>query len=76
MENDTTLEEYSGTSTNATRQLAIQEFDTNVVTTKDTKSIDIGFKVTDMLMLEERTVNGTTYTNAFIEGVSLTFTVK
>ena len=76
MENDTTLEKYSGTSTNATRQLAIQEFDTNVVTTKDTKSIDIGFKVTDMLMLEERTVNGTTYTNAFIEGVSLTFTVK
>ena len=74
--NNTTLETYSNGNTNATRQLAIQTFQTPVVTTSTTKSIDIGFKVTDMLSLEKRNVNSVDYTNAFIDGVSLTFTVE
>ena len=77
MNGSSTLETYSNsTTTNATRQLAIQTFTTPVVTTENTKSIDIGFKLTDMLSLEERTVGSVVYTNAFIEGLSLTFTVQ
>jgi hypothetical protein len=76
MLNKSTLETYTSSVSNATRQLAIQSFETPVVTTSDTSSIDIGFKVTDMLSLEERTGGSFTYTNAFIEGVSLTFKVE
>ena len=76
MENKSTLEKYTSSVSNATRQLAIQSFETSLVTTSDTSSIDIGFKVTDMLSLEERTGGSFTYTNAFIEGVSLTITVE
>ena len=79
MKDKDTLETYTSSSvTDATRQLVIQKFQTPVITTSSTTAVNIGFKVTDMLAVEERTPLGTSiqYTNYFIDGMSLNFTAN
>jgi hypothetical protein len=85
MKDKDTLETYTGRDTDATRQLVIQDFQTAVVTTSNTTAINIGFKVTDMLAVEERSAtmkdandNDITvdFTNYFIDGMSLNFTAN
>ena len=67
MSDEETLETYSGDdSTNATRQLVIQTFNTPVVISANTKTLDIAFKVTDMLSIEE---NDSGYTQAYLDGI-------
>lgn len=76
MKDKDTLETYVDGATDATRQLVIQDFQTPVVTTSNTTAVNIGFKVTDMLAVEERTASSVQYTNYFIDGVSLNFTAN
>mgnify|MGYP000026255194 FL=1 len=77
MKDKDTLETYSSSNvTDATMQLVIQDFQTAVVTTSSTTAINIGFKVTDMLAVEERTASSVQYTNYFIDGMSLNFTAN
>ena len=77
MKDKDTLETYTSSSvTDATRQLVIQKFQTPVVTTSSTTAVNIGFKVTDMLAVEERTASSVQYTNYFIDGMSLNFTAN
>ena len=77
MKDKDTLETYSSSNvTDATMQLVIQDFQTAVVTTSSTTAINIGFKVTDMLAVEERTALSVQYTNYFIDGMSLNFTAN
>jgi len=77
MKDKDTLETYSSSSvTDATRQLVIQDFQTPVVTTSNTTAVNIGFKVTNMLAVEERTASSVQYTNYFIDGMSLNFTAN
>lgn len=71
-----TLEIYSGGSTDATRQLVIQTFDTPVVVNANTKTMDIAFKVTDMLSLEENVSGSTTYTQAYLDGIEIKIEVE
>jgi len=54
----------------------IQDFQTPVVTTSNTTAVNIGFKVTNMLAVEERTASSVQYTNYFIDGMSLNFTAN
>ena len=77
MKDKDTLETYSSSSvTDATRQLVIQDFQTPVVTNSNTTAVNIGFKVTNMLAVEERTASSVQYTNYFIDGMSLNFTAN
>ena len=77
MKDNDTLETYTSSSvTDATRQLVIQKFQTPVVTTSSTTAVNIGFKVTNMLAVEERTASSVEYTNYFIDGMSLNFTAN
>ena len=77
MKDKDTLETYSSSSvTDATRQLVIQDFQTPVVTTSNTTAVNIGFKVTNMLAVEERTASSVQYTNYFIDAMSLNFTAN
>ena len=77
MKDKDTLETYTSSSvTDATRQLVIQKFQTPVVTTSSTTAVNIGFKVTNMLAVEERTASSVEYTNYFIDGMSLNFTAN
>ena len=77
MKDKDTLETYTSSSvTDATRQLVIQKFQTPVVTTSSTTAVNIGFKVTNMLAVEERTASSVQYTNYFIDGMSLNFTAN
>ena len=88
MKDKDTLETYSSSNkvTDATMQLVIQDFQTAVVTTSNTTAINIGFKVTDMLAVEEHEAtvkdqNGIQnikidFTNYFIDGMSLNFTAN
>ena len=76
MKDKDTLETYDDGATDATRQLVIQDFQTPVVTNSNTTAVNIGFKVTDMLAVEERTASSVQYTNYFIDGVSLNFTAN
>lgn len=66
-------------------QLAIQTLPSPVVISPNTSSIDIGFELTDMLLLEQHTGDGTlggnaitshTFTNAFVESVGLKITAR
>ena len=77
MKDNDTLETYTSSKvTDATRQLVIQKFQTPVVTTSSTTAVNIGFKVTNMLAVEERTASSVEYTNYFIDGMSLNFTAN
>ena len=77
MKDKDTLETYTSSKvTDATRQLVIQKFQTPVVTTSSTTAVNIGFKVTNMLAVEERTASSVEYTNYFIDGMSLNFTAN
>jgi len=77
MKDKDTLETYTSSKvTDATRQLVIQKFQTPVVTTSSTTAVNIGFKVTNMLAVEERTASSVQYTNYFIDGMSLNFTAN
>ena len=67
------------------KQLAIQTLPTSVIINANTSSIDVGFELTDMLLLEQHNANGTlsggsissyTFTNAFVESVGLKITTK
>jgi hypothetical protein len=67
------------------KQLAIQTLPTSVIINANTSSIDVGFELTDMLLLEQHNANGTlsggsissyTFTNAFVESVGLKVTAK
>ena len=67
------------------KQLAIQTLPTTVIINANTSSIDVGFELTDMLLLEQHNANGTlsggsissyTFTNAFVESVGLKITTK
>ena len=67
------------------KQLAIQTLPTPVVINSNTSSIDIGFELTDMLIFEQHSGNGTldgsaitshTFTNAFVESVGLKITTE
>ena len=67
------------------KQLAIQTLPTPVIINANTSSIDVGFELTDMLLLEQHNANGTlsggsissyTFTNAFVESVGLKITTK
>jgi hypothetical protein len=67
------------------KQLAIQTLPTSVIINANTSSIDVGFELTDMLLLEQHNANGTlsggsissyTFTNAFVESVGLKVTTK
>ena len=44
--------------------------------TANTKTMDIAFKVTDMLSIEKNVSDGTTYTQAYIDGFEVTITVQ
>ena len=77
MKDKDTLETYTSSKvTDATLQLVIQKFQTPVVTTSSTTAVNIGFKVTNMLSVEERTASSVQYTNYFIDGMSLNFTAN
>ena len=67
------------------KQLAIQTLPKSVIINANTSSIDVGFELTDMLLLEQHNANGTlsggsissyTFTNAFVESVGLKITTK
>ena len=67
------------------KQLAIQTLPTSVIINANTSSIDVGFELTNMLLLEQHNANGTlsggsissyTFTNAFVESVGLKITTK
>jgi len=76
MRDASTLETYTSGDTNATRQLVVQTFSTPVTVTANTKTMDIAFKVTDMLSIEKNVSEGTTYTQAYIDGFEVTITVQ
>lgn len=72
-----TLETYTGESTNATRQLIVQTFTNPVTINANTSSLDIGFKLEDMLSLEGHTgPDSLTYVNGFIDGIEFKVTAK
>lgn len=75
MLNESTLETYTSGDTNATRQLVVQTFTSPVLITANTRSMDISFKVTDMLSIEP---NGTdsSYTQAYLEGFEVAIDVQ
>jgi len=65
-----TLETYTSGASNATRQLVVQTFTNPVNISPTTTSLDVGFKVEDMLSIEGHTGPGPlTFVNGFIDGV-------
>jgi len=66
-----TLETYTEDGeSNATRQLVVQTFTNPVNISPTTTSLDVGFKVEDMLSIEGHTGPGPlTFVNGFIDGV-------
>ena len=65
-----TLETYTSGASNATRQLVVQTFTNPVNISPTTTSLDVGFKVEDMLSIEGHTGPGSlTFVNGFIDGV-------
>ena len=76
MFNDTELEEYTGSVSDATRQLVVQTFTDPVVISGSSSSIDFGMKLDNMLSLEGYAVSGTTYINGFVDGIEFVVTVQ
>lgn len=71
-----TLETYDASSgaTNATQQLVIQTFTTPVSITANTSSLDMGFKLDNMLSLEKYASGGTDYIAGFVDGIEFKIT--
>ena len=72
MLDEDTLETYVGQDTDATRQLITQIFTTEVTISPDTASLDIAFKVTDMLAIENPAGD---YIQAYLDGVEVAIEV-
>ena len=64
--------EYVAGDTDATRQLITQTFATEVTISPDTASLDIAFKVTDMLAIENPAGD---YIQAYLDGVEVAIEV-
>ena len=65
-------------TTNATRQLVVQTFNTPVVISGISSSIDFGMKLDNMLSLEghDDDGSGTTHINGFVDGIEFTVSVQ
>ena len=74
MLDESTLETYTGTDTNATRQLVTQTFATAVKISPNTTSLNISFKVTDMLSIEENTDDA--FLQAYLDGFEIAIEAK
>ena len=72
MLDEDTLETYVGGDTDATRQLIVQTFANEVTISPDTVSLDIAFKVTDMLAIENPAGD---YIQAYLDGVEVAIEV-
>ena len=66
-----TLETYTGSDTDATRQLVTQTFATSVKISPNTTSLNIAFKVTDMLSIEDVSAGGVDYIQAYLDGFEI-----
>ena len=66
-----TLETYTGSDTDATRQLVTQTFATAVKISPNTTSLNIAFKVTDMLSIEDVSGGGVDYIQAYLDGFEI-----
>ena len=66
-----TLETYTGSDTDATRQLVTQTFATAVKISPNTTSLNIAFKVTDMLSIEDVSAGGVDYIQAYLDGFEI-----
>ena len=66
-----TLETYTGNDTDATRQLVTQTFATAVKISPNTTSLNISFKVTDMLSIEDVSAGGVDYIQAYLDGFEI-----
>ena len=66
-----TLETYTGNDTDATRQLVTQTFATAVKISPNTTSLNIAFKVTDMLSIEDVSGGGVDYIQAYLDGFEI-----
>jgi hypothetical protein len=77
-----TYDDYDNNSntdetTNATRQLVVQTFNTPVVISGSSSSIDFGMKLDNMLSLEGHDDgSGTTHINGFVDGIEFTVSVQ
>lgn len=66
------------------KQVAVQTLPAPVTISANTTSIDVGFELTDMLLIEKHIASGTlggpissfTFTNAFVESIGLKITTK
>ena len=76
MVNATELEEYTGSNSDATRQLVVQTFTDPVVISGSSSSIDFGIKLTNMLSLEGHTGPSGTYINGFVDGIEFIVDVQ
>ena len=72
MLDEDTLETYVGDDTDATRQLIVQTFNNEVTISPDTVALDIAFKVTDMLSLENPADD---FIQAYLDGVEVVIEV-
>ena len=72
MLDEDTLETYVAGDTDATRQLITQTFASEVTISPDTASLDIAFKVTDMLAIENPAGD---YIQAYLDGVEVAIEV-
>ena len=70
MLNADTLETYTGGDTDATRQLVTQAFTSDVTISPSTTALEIAFKVTNMLSIENVIIGGvsTDYLQAYLDG--------
>ena len=71
-----TLETYTGNDTDATRQLVTQTFANAVKISPNTTSLNISFKVTDMLSIEDVSAGGVDYIQAYLDGFEVTIDAK
>lgn len=66
------------------KQVAVQTLPAPVTISANTTSIDVGFELTDMLLIEKHSASGTlggpispfTFTNAFVESIGLKITTR
>ena len=72
MLDEDTLETYVAGDTDATRQLIVQTFTNEVTISPDTASLDIAFKVTDMLSIENPAGD---WIQAYLDGVEVAIEV-
>ena len=72
MLDEDTLETYVGGDTDATRQLIVQTFNNEVTISPDTVALDIAFKVTDMLSIENPSDD---WIQAYLDGVEVAIEV-